>query len=289
MTTEKDIAFRLLKLYPIKVIKDYFSLKSVKQDQLITNIVEKNNFDVLKKFGCENISYTKQHVYLFNHNIKNLSKLPDSLFTEREIYKCNKISTEVNYFYFLKTAYSVILLSKSIEPVKIPFVVPLRVSINKDILCIAFTKIEKNISSYLASESQIHNNGKDMDEENICEQIITKLNLLGKVEICDINKGIKKIWNSDFIDAISVKYKDSCSTNSVAMDEEFTYKEKYPNEFQQTMNDPLKKTVFKIIDPKIFTGTRFTVEPCEGRINFPTFAKQIDEKEYVIRKILENN
>ncbi len=79
------------------------------------------------------------------------------------------------------------------------------------------------------------------------------------------------------------------STTTETMDESYTLKSQYPEVFQTIINAPLNKTIFKYLNDDELLPEHFTIDPSVGLISLPTFPKQLNQHQNVVREILSNN
>jgi len=289
MNTKKNLLIRLLKLFPIKSVKEHFGIKTSKRDFVIDEVIEKYSEDNILKFACEKFDYSKQHIYIYSHNLKKLSDFGASIFPDLECYQFLNEPKIKSYFYFYETTYSVLILNDQIQRAEVNFKVPLKVVVDDKYIILYFTIVEKNISTYIENSNRVLNFGKSTDEKILSVKLYNEVSSLCSLNLLDLNKGIKYLWESNFIDAPYVKWKRSKSTSTETMDEEYTLKEQYPDIYNQIMNAPIKKTIFKFLIKSEISYNHFIVDPTEGKISFTTFAENIKDKEYVIGKILQHN
>jgi hypothetical protein len=284
-----DIQKRLLRLFPVKSLKDSFATTSSKQDDILNEIIDSSNLDVLKTFVFNNFSFSRQHIYVYTHNIpyKEILKLQSNFFPY-DCFRKTQTKDSVEFFYFYDLAYKVIL-TNPLEETELSFIWPFKIVIKENSLIFYFTILEKNINSYYPIERPVVDSERLVEEEQILNAIISYLNSMGSVQICDLNKGIKKLWDSDIIDSKYVKWKKSKSTTTEAMDESYTLKRQYPDVYENLLNSPLNKTVFKYIKDGEDFCDHFTIEPSEGKISIPIFPKQLNQISNVIEKIVEFN
>lgn len=279
MNERDEVLSRLLDLFPKNLIKGTFKEKE-------TIEVAKNNSDSeILEFTHINLDITKQHVYFLTHNIKQLSDLPDHIFTPN----ITKIDGQngVEYFDLYDVAYNV-YLENPYEAVKLIFKWPIRVIINNNLASIHYTILEKNIQSYFPNR-EIVTTKKSIDENEINKLIANDLSNFGIISIYDLNKGIKELWARDFIDALEVQYRKAKSISKETMDEEYTFKQQYPDLYEKAILAPLEKVSFKIIKDYDKYCDHFSIEPSLGKITFPTYSKKKEHIPNVIRKILELN
>ena len=288
MNSSKEILNRLLKLYPVKTLKESFNSKYQKMDDIVNEIIEQKSKTEIYNFGLEYFNLTKQHIYFFSHNI-NLDTLPDNILNDTDCFKRTSEGKSVSYFYFYTTSYNVITDVDNPKREEIQFEVPLRIVFEKNFVRFEFTIIEKNINSYINSSNNVINRGKTINEEDIIEKTKINLSEFGDLKILDLHKGIKFLWKENTIDALRVKYKKAKSTSIETMDEDYLLKNTYPELYDLIDNAPLEKTVFKLLKDEEKYYKHFTIDPQEGILILTVYSEGLENKENVIKKIIENN
>jgi len=291
MNSDNNILYRLLKLFPVQTLRENFLVKTKTQNSIINEIVQKYQPEEIYNFSYNFFNYTRQHIYFFINDNKNLNLFESPLLSSVPLFKNNKTDSEITQFYFYNTTYSVIIVADgdNFSRENIDFKVPMKITITKNYLRLEFTIIEKNISAYINTSNRIINFSKTIDEKYILLKLKSESPKFKELNPYDLNRGIKYLWKNDIIDSPFVKWKKSRSTSTEAMDEEFTLKEQYPELFDEIIYAPLKRTIFNIRNGDKYSYNHFISEPSEGEISFTTFAKNKDAKENVIDQILTNN
>ena len=289
MNSKSEMLKRLLKLFPVKALKDNFPTDLKTQDEIISEIAIPQNSAPIFNFVGENFSLTKQHIHIYNHNMGDNYKNIDATFLPHKPYKNAKSKTEISFFYFYDLPFSV-YITDPFEKTEIKFYWPFKVTLDKKHLYIQFVILEKNINSYFPDDRKVVFSEKSIEEEKIVEGIVNHLNVKNRITICDLNKGIKKMWDQDLVDSKYVKYKKSKSTTTEAMDETYTVKKQYPLIYKELINAPLNKTIFQFIDDANDEYCEhFSIDPSEGKISIPTFPKNVIHIDNVVRKIIQLN
>jgi hypothetical protein len=283
-----DLNERLLRLLPVKPLREEFSPSTNKHYEMILEILGQVNLDVLKDYVFRNFNYTKQHIQVFEHNIRHrdIMSLESSFFP----YKCYRKTPEengVSFFYFHKLQYEIIL-DDPLESTLMSFIWPFKLTLEEKYAIIQYTIIEKKIDSYLHNNRNIVFSKRAEEENQITDAFLSYLKNLGSIHTCDLTKGVKQLWEDDLIDSRYVRWKKSKSTTTEAMDESYTLKTAYPDVYHDLINKPLTKTTFKNIKADNFCSY-FSVEPSDGKIIVPLFPKQLTEINNVIETIIKNN
>lgn len=291
--TKNEPITRLLRLYPVKFLKDEFRTEDTipyQKKQLTAYVSEKYSEEELYEFAVENFNLTKQHVYLFSHQISaaSLNKIPQNIIDNKNAYALTAQEKSRIYFYFADLKYRFILLNPLREK-KLLFKWPIKITIDDKIIIIQFVIVETNIRFLFPKEERVISGGRNIDENKILGYLHQSLSPYGKIEPLDINRGIKNIWEKNLIDVQFTRWKKSKSTSTEIMDEDYTLKKEYHDIYEDIILAPLLKTTFKILSEKEKFGEYFVVEPTFGEIIFPFFSERTDNIDNVIQEILENN
>ncbi|MCC6255356.1 MAG: hypothetical protein IT276_10610 [Ignavibacteriaceae bacterium] len=289
MNSEKELLSRLLKFYPVSVVREHIKSKNIKMDDIIDDFVSNNVPKNIYSFAKDNFDITKQHIYFFSHNLENINNLPKEIFSEKKCYSRNIKSDSITYFYFINIAYKVIVDGNPPHKEEILFEVPMQIVFEKNILRFDFTIIEKNISSYIRGNNRILSPQKSRDEFDIIELAKVIISQFCKIEVLDLHKGVKYLWAKKEIDATKIRYRKTKSISMESMDEEYSLREVYPELYEEMKNKPLESTIFKFTSSDVNLYKHFVVDPKDGKLAFRLYPNNILTKENVIRKILKNN
>ncbi|WP_143144250.1 hypothetical protein [Flaviramulus basaltis] len=273
----------MLKAYPVKALKDDFNLSGLKQDDLINDVLSSETNDSILSFGFRNFGYLHQNLYVFDYsgtvprviNIAGSTIIDD--ITTHNIREIN-LTFDIEYSLFNPQSASQEVLI---------FRCPVKVIINNKHVIIRINILERNANSYYSHK--VFTIGKDIEDRNIISRIHTAFGLVVNLYPLDITKGIKFLWEDNFIDAAYVKFKKSRSTTTESMDEEHTLKDNYPDVYNEITTTPLDKNVFRVkrdVDDYINT---FAVEPRKGKLAFKRFPFKVDSLEKLLDLIISNN
>lgn len=285
MNDREDIMSRLLKLFPKNLVRVSFKSGIKNKDTFYEDIINNSTNDEIIKFAYNNLTFTKQHVYVFSHNFKNIKDLPKNILNKDEIRK--EENGVIEYFNLFDVKYFIYLLNPY-DSIELLFKWPIYIKITNNLIFIHCTILERNIQSYFEGRS-ILTTKKSIEDKEIIELILGILRFYGDIETCDLNKGTKEIWKKDIVDALEIQYQKSKSVTRETMDEECTFKQQYPEQFNQAILTPLIKVAFIFLTEKEKYSDHFGIEPCSGKIIFPTFSKKKEELTNVIQTIIQFN
>ncbi|HRD40961.1 MAG TPA: hypothetical protein PLC65_20195 [Bacteroidia bacterium] len=282
MNTEKELSLRLLSLFPTRLIKEHFGCG-------ISEVLNRKNHDSIKNFALNNINNTKQHVFILelkkNFNSKSFKVAGFPI----EIYKNDIPNGSLICSHTIEFSVKIIHEnSNSVTKSIIKFIQPILISFLGKHIIVQMTILEKNLNHYV-NGGKVFEPIRNVTEDEIITQICSLFLEEYDAGICDINKGIKFMWENDLIDSKHVKWKKKRSTAIETMDEEYTVKQQYPDLYKSLIQSPLNKTLFKYLLDDGELVEHFTAEPSYGTINIPIFPKNSNQINNVINKIISNN
>lgn len=286
MNTNRDLLKRLLRLFPVKVVKDKFNLTGVSAD-IIEQITGRQEADqTVRDFAADNYTYTKQHIYLYQSDRQFLNGSMTNF--PLDVVKQANANGVRTYFCFATIEYSVIL-SNPLQNAQLRFFQPVMIRFIGDVIVIHFTKLEKNVATFFPADRNAIRTGQVSHEADTLEEIVTFLSNSYTLAPLDINRGIKHLWHNDWIDCRKVQWRRNNSIATEAMDEQYLYKQESPNEYADTITRPLVKTSFKYLEGDDYFCEDFDADPGNGHINIPKFPKDENQVLNVVREILTNN
>lgn len=290
MNNETDLLFRLLRLFPVSVIKENFETENRVQNSMINEIIRNYPTEVIINFAVQNFSFTKQHVYFFHSNGNNFRA--DHGFNPENLRNStveNEIRTDT---YLIRQRYNLVVTSiqnDNISRLNLDFFQPFQIVISPTSFYIRLTILERNPNSYLEDYEVIRysrENDDDIQISEICNYFQDNLNF-GSV-VLDINRGVKSLWQNDLIDAISVKYKRDTSVATEVMDENYTFKTQYPERYNEVMASPLRRHTFRFLNNNE-DYCDFMTDPSAGTLSFNKYPSNLNQISNVISAILRNN
>lgn len=286
MNTQRDISKRLLRLFPVKVLKEHFNSTNV-SDELYNEILNGNSKPIIDSFCYVNLEHTKQHIYIYNigqaptPNNLNINQFPIDIVHQTNLNGVTSIT--ISPIVDFK-----VILTNPFEETTLRFHQPIQILLSNTHLIFYATILEKNMSNYFDQNRRVINAEKINDEISIIEQVCAYLAHLNPT-VCDLNRGIKQLWANDLVDSKYAKWKKDRSTTTETMDENYTLKSQYPDVYQNLVNAPLRKMIFKYLRDDEALPDHFTVDPSSGQISIPLFSKNANQNKNVVREILSNN
>ena len=283
MNSERNLLKRLLKAYPVKVLKDTFNITGLSQNEIIEEVLNTNSPLIVKNFAFTNFTHLRQHVYIYNIN----GVMDNTWICDNDVLHNHTNITPTNRTLNLlfKATYKV--YNPQISATEdVFYYTPVQIKIINTKFIISINIQERDATSLF--QSVVFSINKDMMDEEIIKYIVERMPLTASLTKLDINKGIKQLWEENFIDAASVKYKKARSTSTEVMDEEFTLKTTMPDIYNALLNAPLQKNIFKILEREDIIS-HFTTEPSNGKLSFTKFPENINSIPDLIDLILTRN
>lgn len=286
MNTDIDLLIRLLKLFPVKELKDNFETNA-SGEELQNSIVETIVPGSIRDFAYSNINATKQHVYIYEFQIPydigsfNPDVFPYPIITRTIV--AGQLQLIISPIVEFQVA-----LNNPLEEVVLNFHQPFIITISNRHIIFQATIMEKNMTSYFGEERKVLKVDKLNDERIIIGNITSYFNRSTPIR-CDLNRGVKHLWQIDTIDSKYIKYKRNRSTDTVMMDENYTLKEQYADDYRRIVDNPIGKTIFRYLPEDDIMPKHFTIDPTMGEISVPLFPLTQTQIPNVITQILSNN
>lgn len=279
-----EIIKRLLQGFSVKYLREIFNIDgSIRaQNDIIYNILKGNDEATILKIIFKNYDLLKQYIYFFDIQ----GKIPDNLLEKHPfLHKIEKKSKNNKVFEFLfKEDYGILNVDTG-KVQNISFLRPVVVEMKGLQAIVSVNILERDLSSIIKAKA-IYVNRKS-NENHIIESISTFDKTVFFIKR-DLNKGIKYLWENDYIDAYKVKFKKTKSTSSEVMDETHLVKAQIPELYTEIMKSPLDSTVFKYLKNDDFVK-HFTANPREGFISFNTFPTSKEGIKSIVKLIIQNN
>ncbi len=280
MNSINELYTRLLEGFPVKELKSYFGVSGTKIE-IVKYIVANHDHEHINKFICDCFGYIHQHVNIYEVNKKIPVSTKDVLSGKCILYESNSVNA--TWIYLIKT--KVLFYSThTTQEEELHFLLPVKIENKGKKLIVRFNTFARDINTYFDYTVYPKRIGSIEyfifdDFKNYISQVIFKL---------DLNKGVKKLWETDYFDGLIVKNKNSKSIRQERMDEDFTFKKQYPKEWKSLMKTPIQKTRFAILKKKL-SIKHFECNPSTGSLGFnvhPEFEGDISK---LISLILKNN
>jgi hypothetical protein len=276
----EDALRNVLDAYPSSEIRGRWKKKGRKQE-IAREVAEGYTRTEVEEFLRKNFGHTRQHAYVWR--LKAPAKLPakDVLGLPRLAWAEGQ-----RWFYLLKMHWE-LLLADTKETIQVPYVWPVRVSVIEGALVLRVTIRESDPTRFLDTEQKAFMVSTSLSEEDIIKTLrSTCAEAIGPL---DLNKGVKALWAADVIDSAHVRSKKKFSVSTDEMDENYLFKQKYPDEYAEIVKRPLFRTHFRWLNKPQEFIERFLVDPSRGEFHFPKFSKNVNGPRDVIREILRKN
>ncbi len=267
---------RLLELFPLSKLKEHWPFLKGTKDEICFAVAETRDADAISSFVDENLSCCKQHIYVFQRP-NDLIAVPNAVDGADRILHVDGARS----LFLIRVRYDV-LLRDPLEETSVEFLWPVRLDLSEHNIVVRFVVLQKNMSAYFDRSHYVA--GRSSEEEDVVRQIAQAHQL----EIADLHKGIKKLWDEGFMDSPKAQYKKPISTASEAMDEEKGIREHNPELYEVLCESPLFRTMFVISADRGGTEV-FFVDPSKGYLVFPRYSEEKGDTNFVIDEILRRN
>lgn len=284
INTNSEITTRLLQAFSVNDLREVFSIDSSirMQKDVIYNILKGNNEKNIIKLLFTNYNLLKQHIYFYDIQ----GTVPKELFYKHPfLYDVITKSRNHKIYYFIFKENFGIYNVEINQIQNITFNRPVKVEIKGTNAIISINILERDISSIIKAKAVSVN--RKSNDNDILNSLTTNNKSIFFIKK-DLNKGIKYLWQNDFIDAYKVKFKKSKSTSSETMDEDHLIKKQMPELYNEIMKSPLDTTVFKYLKNDDFVK-HFTANPRDGILSFNTFPTSKNGIDTVVKLIVQNN
>ena len=282
MLETEILLFRLLKTFPVRILKQYFDISELRQENLIKKIVSNFSKSQIIDFSFNNFGYLKQHIYIVSPN-KEIK--PDWTPVPRNYINNALLEEKKVHNLLFTTVYDVFNATKNRKE-SVYFYVPVQIRKYEKYLVLSVNILERSLSNLEGDNLVLLT--KRIDEQTYIEEIKKSLPKGTTFVASDLNKGIKTLWENDYIDAAYVKFKKSKSTSTEAMDEANTLKVIYPEIYKKIMESPIDKEVLSTLHEKIGIK-RFSIEPSRGKISINRFSETNTAIVELVNLILSKN
>jgi hypothetical protein len=277
---------RLLRQYPVKLLKQSFNFTGNAVD-VVDQIISSHTQQSIKDFALRNMFMTKQHIYMFSLQRRfRPNSIPAGLPINILV---NQQNNNEHWISGLNTITYSVVLTNPLQQEDLDFWQPVVLRFTSNRLIIHFTKNEKNVSFYLNDTRKVHVSDRNNEETECLGAIIDFLDPIFVLSPLDFNRGLKHVWERDLIDSRKVQFVKDSSLSSETMHEQFTFKSRYPVEYQQMLRMPLSKTLMKSLAPNQYLCETFTVDPTAGQISIAKFPDDANQVNNVLTEILTNN
>lgn len=286
MNTIQNLLKRLLRMYPVKIVKEHFN-QTGNSEEILNFLVNNRPANTIKDFAYTNVENTKQHIciYRLNNNF-NVGGFIASQFPY-QIVNQTVISNGISLVISPNVSFNAVL-GNPFQEVILDFYQPFIITIFNRTLIFQMTILEKDIGSYIDPGRVVYNVEKINNEEIIIADILPFFAHYQPIR-ADLNRGVKFLWANDRIDSRYAKWKKNRSTATETMDENYTLKEQYPDIYVGLINDPLKRMIFRYLPNDELFPDHFTCDPSRGEISVPLYPKTPNQIQNVIHEILSNN
>lgn len=278
----------ILDLFPITTLKEEWDIKGLK-DEICLEIAGTKNRNEISTFIHDNLNVCKQHVYVFQNN----SDLQDAL--ELSLPDSEKINEAVTDSGVIKTFLSkhrveIVLLTEQTQRKTVEFILPLQIIYSDEYIILRFVIFERNFHTFYKGIEVLPLRKRDNREEEMIKAFMDQaISSRVRIHRADLHKGIKTLWENDWMDSCKIKYKDADSTNAKNMNENKGIKASNPTSYDEIKDHTLYNCYFTTSENDGKLPVSFTADASEGYIAFTSYSKNFGDYDYVVEEILKHN
>jgi hypothetical protein len=269
---------RLLGLFPISHLRKTFTDVGAKltKEAFCLEVAKKRQYAQIVNFIDAHFSCTKQHVYMLQL-AEDAEGLPTKI---KDGQRVKHTASRALYITRLERG---VFLADPIAKTTIEFLWPVVIELHKKTAVVRFVTLEKNISAYFTRKAWPAERG--LEEKDVVADLAGDF-IAGP---CDINMGIKALWDEDFVDGYSARYKTAIATTSQDMHDQKGIKKTSKTLYEEIIKAPLAHTIFTVDKTKKMSVEVFTADPGKGTISFTRYSDNLGDTDRVIREILQKN
>lgn len=269
---------RLLELFPFSLLKEEWpGVKGEKKSDACEIIAGTRDFGRIKTFLMTNFAHCRQHVLLVKKNDDTTAD-PLAAFPHSDPF--GTMPGGISY-HLAAVPYTVYLLNP-MEQTEVEVLWPIRIEDRDGVLLIRTVVLERDPANY--SGRTAIKSIREFDEKKLPNALAE----LGYIPV-DLNKGVKALWSTKYMDAFRVTFKKAKSTSTEVMDEDVGLRENAPEIFDELTSKPLLNTNFKP-DPSVDNGIKlFQINATAGRLGFTSYTDDPGDSDEIIKAVLENN
>lgn len=277
---------RLLNLFPMKILKAHWpEHKSLNKDELCAAVAKQRNVGSITEFLTEHVSCCRQHVYICKTGIPHSSAPSLQFPSGARIWEDDSQKDERQSLHLIRVGFKVSLVDPPAEDV-LYFLWPIWLTWRKDYLILRCVTLEPKVKAHFEGRDAIERS-RSCDEPEVLKTIAKELDK--PIRTTDLHKGAKKLWATDFMDAVRVKYKKAHSTATEVMDEKKGIKKSDPDLYAALQKEVLINVLFELPEQEKFSVSAVIIEPPEGHLVFPRFSDNPGDTDHVVREILRFN
>ncbi|WP_147278060.1 hypothetical protein [Flavobacterium sp. AG291] len=274
---------RLLKAFSVNALKTVFNLQEHKerQPELINRVIEGNTLDIILKTVFDNFSLLKQHVYIYDFR----GTVAPNLLSGHPYFISTETSGGQQIFNLLFPIVVEFYNKDSKAEEAVDFLVPVQIRRKGTRFIVAINILERDIAALI--DNKIVGAKRNMEDNDILNSFAESVRPI-QLSPCDLNKGIKDLWDKEEIDASKAKVTMAKSVRTETLHGDFLLKRDLPAEYLKIIKDPIGRTTFEVLKQN-HSVDAFVADPTKGIVYFAIFPKQHMATTDLIDLILSKN
>jgi len=285
MSQNRDLYKRLLNLFPAALLRNHFNAHG-KMTDILEAITGNNTQASIRDFVHAHHNATRQTIYIFELSRRmQASHLTDFPFT---VVKQQGTGNVFSGLSLIDVDYEV-YLGNPPDTAERTFYQPMYFANSANHFIVQMTKLDISIKALYSDDrnpklSKI-TNGETDTIKTLSEYLSEEFGGLAM----DLNRGIKYLWEKDWIDCTKIQFRLDSATTITTMNESLTFKEQYPEEYEKIMEMPIEKSTWKYLKGDDYFCRGFMADPSKGMLSFSSFPETENQIKNVIEKVLQHN
>jgi hypothetical protein len=268
---------RVLQLFPAAALRAEWGDETKRKKEVIcSSAASDRDIPRITNFIQANFGRCRLHAYVLSPHPNGTS--PELAITGAEVLQViaggpTLLMARVTY---------VVILQQSLQRETVNLLWPMRLEAAEGDVVLSMIVLERSPDAMY--DEKISVVSRSLDEKTI----IKNLGSLG-FSASDLHKGVRALWDSDYMDAFKVKYRSPDSVVDETMDEELGIKACKPQRYEELKTTTLFMTFFHLLDQSELLIRDFMIDPSRGHLRFPRYTEDSGDADEVVRAILTEN
>ncbi|MBB5062455.1 hypothetical protein [Granulicella mallensis] len=275
-STQDEIS-RLLSLFPVAVLKEEWEGIKGTKEVICDTVARALEPGKAIDFILANFAKCKMHVYVLDPSQHKDVSIMNAI-TDAEILKVVADGPTL----ILARVSFVVILQDSLKKEKVDLLWPMRIHTLADHLVLSAIVLER-------TPATLYNEPISIVSRSLDEKLIVKnLKALG-FDTADVHKGMKALWEEDYMDAFNVRFRSPDSTLTEVMDEEKGIKATKPERYEELKTATMFMSAFHLLKDPVKSIGDFFLDPSRGHFRFPRYTDDSGDADAVVQALLSKN
>lgn len=274
--TTEDVQ-RLLELFPISALKGEWDSRGTKEE-LCRAIATTADRARIAGFLMKNFGRCKQHAYIFQPRTEDH---PDPEVALPDVHPLGSLG-DSDLFYLGLASFTVLLRDPDFRQETVGLLWPMRIQYKESSMVVSFIVLERDVRALF--DGEVLNVRRHVEEKTVADSITS----LG-FQTLDLNKGVKSLWASDYMDAFRSKFKKARSTTTEAMDKDRGIKATDNELYELMQGRPMFETMFRVSASSDSAVEVFQINPTDGVVRMTRYTNREGDSDEVLERLLKAN